>query len=62
MIRGLNNVEAVSNLMLSAHMDGTGPYDAIEVLSDLTCADVIDYMRRELRPDRSVLSIIEKEA
>ncbi len=62
MIRGLNNVEAVSNLMLSAHMDGTGPYDAIEVLSDLTCADVIDYMRREMRPDRSVLSIIEKEA
>lgn len=62
MIRGLNNVEAVANLMLNAHMDSVGPYDTIEVLSDLTCDDVIDYMRRELRPDRSVLSVITKEA
>ncbi|WP_297957748.1 EF-P 5-aminopentanol modification-associated protein YfmH [uncultured Ruminococcus sp.] len=62
LIRELNNVEAVASLMLCAHMDEVGPYDAIEALSDLTGADVIDYMRRELRPDRCVLSVIEKEA
>ena len=63
MIRGLNNVEAVANLMLSAYMDGNvSPYDTIEVLSELTSTDVINYMRRELRRDRSVLSIIEKES
>ncbi len=61
MIRELNNVEAVANLMLNSHMDGAGPYDAINVLSDLTREDVTDYMRREMRPDRCVLSVIEKE-
>lgn len=62
LIRELNNVEAVANLMLNSHMEGVGPYDAIEVLSELTSSDVTDFMRRELRRDRSVLSIIEKEA
>ena len=62
MIFELNNVESVANLMLNAHIDNVGPYDAIDVLSELTSSDVIDYMRRELRRDRCVLSIIEKEA
>ncbi len=62
MILELNNVESVANMMLNAHIDDVGPYDAIEVLSELTSEDVIDYMRRELRRDRCVLSIIEKEA
>jgi hypothetical protein len=62
MICELNNVEAVANLMLNAHIDGVGPYDAIEVLSEMTSSDVIDFMRREMRRDRCVLSIIEKEA
>ncbi|WP_028518338.1 EF-P 5-aminopentanol modification-associated protein YfmH [Ruminococcus flavefaciens] len=62
MILELNNVESVANMMLNAHIDDVGPYDAIEVLSALTSDDVIDYMRRELRRDRCVLSIIEKEA
>ena len=48
--------------MLNAHIDGVGPYDAIEVLSEMTSSDVIDFMRREMRRDRCVLSIIEKEA
>lgn len=62
MIRELNNVEAVANLMLSAHMDGNGPYDAIDLLSELTKDDVTDFMRSEMRSDRCVLSVIEKEA
>ena len=62
MIRELNNVEAVSNLMLSAHMENVGPYDSIEVLSELTSSDVTKFMQKELHGDRCVLSVIEKEA
>lgn len=62
MVCELNNVEAVANLMLNSHIDGVSPYDAIEVLSELTSNDVIEFMRREMRRDRCVLSIIEKEA
>ena len=61
LVRELNNVEAVANLMLNSHMEDVGPYDAIQVLSDMTSSDVIDFMRRELIPDRSVMSVIEKE-
>ena len=62
MIRELNNVEAVSNLMLSAHMENVGPYDSIEVLSELTGSDVTEFMQKEMHSDRCVLSVIEKEA
>ena len=62
MIRELNNVEAVSNLMLNAYMDNVGPYDAIDVLYELTSSDVTDFLRNEMHTDRCVLSVIEKEA
>ena len=62
MIRELNNVEAVSNLMLNAYMDNVGPYDAIDVLYGLTSSDVTDFLRNEMHTDRCVLSVIEKEA
>jgi predicted Zn-dependent peptidase len=61
LVTELNNVEAVANLMLSSYMDEISPYDTIEVLSELTADDVMDYMRRELLPERAVLSVIEKE-
>jgi len=62
MVRELNNVEAVASLMLNAYMEGVSPYDSISVMSELTCGDVIEFMRRELRRDRCVLSVIETEA
>ena len=61
LIRELNNVEAVANLMMNSYMEGVGPYDAIDVLSELTAEDVTEFLRSELRRDRCVLSIIEKE-
>ena len=61
LIRELNNVEAVANLMLNSYMEGVGPYDAIDMLSELTADDVAELMRSELRRDRCVLSVIEKE-
>ncbi|MBR1592734.1 MAG: insulinase family protein [Ruminococcus sp.] len=59
LIRELNNVEAVANLMMNSHMEGISPYDTIQVLSDLTSADVLDFIKNELRKDRLVMSVIE---
>ena len=59
MIRQLNNVEAVASMMLGAHMSGTSPYDMIDMISGMTSDTVLEYMRRELREDRLVLSVVE---
>lgn len=59
MIRDLNNVESVANLMINAHMEEVSPYDAINVLSDMKSSDVYDFIRSELSRDRLVLSVIE---
>ena len=61
LVRELNNVDAVANLMLNSHMEDTSPYDAIDTLSELTPRDVLEFVTKELREDRAVLSIIEKE-
>lgn len=59
MIRQLNNVEAVAGMMLGAHMSGVSPYDMIDMISEITSDTVLDYMRRELREDRLVMSVVE---
>ena len=59
MIRQLNNVEAVASTMLGANMSGIEPYDTIDVISGMTSDTVLEYMRRELREDRLVLSVVE---
>ena len=61
LVRELNNVEAVANLMMNAHMDETGPYDTISVLSELTLGDVTEFIRSEFRRDRLVMSVIKGE-
>lgn len=59
MIRELNNVEAVANLMINSHMEDVSPFDAINVLSEMKCSDVMEFIRSELRSDRLVMSVIE---
>ena len=61
LVRELNNVEAVANLMMNAHMDETGPYDSISVLSDLTAEDAVEFIRSEFRRDRLVMSVVKGE-
>lgn len=60
-IRELNNVEVVANLMINAHMEGAGPYDSIEVLSEMTSQDVLDFIRSEFDPDKLVMSVVKGE-
>lgn len=59
-IRELNNVDAVASLMLSNGMLGVKPYDSIDIISELTSGDVLDFIRNELSEDRLVLSIIDR--
>ena len=59
MIRQLNNVEAVASMMLGANMSGTNPYDMIDMISGMISDTVLEYMRRELREDRLVMSVVE---
>ncbi|MBR3420518.1 MAG: insulinase family protein [Ruminococcus sp.] len=61
LIRELNNVDAVANLMINSHIDGVAPYDAIDTISALTADDINNFIRNELRSDRVVLSVIEKD-
>lgn len=62
LIRELNNVEAVANLLINAHMDGVSPYDTINVLSELTSGDVYEFIQNELCQDKTVLSVIKGES
>ncbi len=59
LVRELNNVEAVANLMMNSHMEGISPYATLQVLSDLKSSDVLEFMKNELRKDRLVMSVIE---
>lgn len=60
-VRELNNVEVVANLMINAHMEGAGPYDSIEVLSEMTSQDVLDFIRSEFDPEKLVMSVVKGE-
>jgi peptidase M16-like protein len=59
LIRELNNVEAVANLLINSHMDGVSPYDTISVLSELSSGDVYEFIKNEFCSDKTVLSVIK---
>ena len=61
LVRELNNVEIVANVMLGAHMDGVSPYASIDTLSEITSSDVLDFIRSEFLSDRLVLSVVERK-
>lgn len=60
LVREMNDVENVANLMMSAYMDGVSPYDTIDLLTKLTPQDVHDFISSELSEDKLVLSVIER--
>ncbi|MBE6862030.1 MAG: insulinase family protein [Ruminococcus sp.] len=59
LIRELNNVEAVANLFINAHMDGVGPFDTIDALSKLTSEECLEFIKNELTDDKLVMSVVE---
>ena len=61
LIRELNNVDAVANLMINSHMDDVTPYEAIDVISAMTADDINYFIKNELKSDKVVLSVIERD-
>ncbi|MGN0591844.1 MAG: EF-P 5-aminopentanol modification-associated protein YfmH [Ruminococcus sp.] len=58
MVRETNYVSSVANLMMSAHLNRVKPFDTIEVLSRMTLEDVNAFLRTEVHPELSTLSIV----
>ena len=58
-IRELNNVEAVANLLINSSMEDVGPYDAIKVISEMTCDDVLSFIKNELCADKLAISVVK---
>lgn len=59
LVRELNNVEAVANLMINAAMSESGPFDMIDVLSATTSGECLEFIRDELLEERLVMSVVE---
>ncbi len=58
MIRGCNNVEASATKLLNAFMCGIRPFESGRVLAEITYEDALQFLREEIDPDRSVLSVV----
>lgn len=59
LVKELNNVEEVANIMINSHMDGVSPYAEIEILSQVTSSDVLDFIKTELLPEKLAISVIK---
>ena len=62
MIQEMNNVSAVANIMMNAHMSGVAPFDTIKVLSEMTLEDVNEFLRKEINTEHSTLSIVRNSS
>ncbi len=62
LVRELNNVEAVANLMINSHMCGTKPFDMIDILSQATSKQCLEFIKREITEDKLVMSVVEEAA
>ncbi len=62
MIMNTNDVSAVANIMMNAHMSGGVPFETIELLSKMTIDDVNRFIREEINPELSTLSIITNDS
>ncbi len=60
LVRQLCNVTAITSAMLNTHMAGFKPFDVVDIVSELTAEDASEFIRTELLPERTVLSVIEK--
>ncbi len=58
MIREMNNVRAVANLMMNTYMGGVSAFESINILRELTLEEVEEYFRNEIDTRNTALSII----
>ncbi len=60
LVRQLCNVTAMASAMINSHMAGYNPFDVVDTVSELTAEDALAFIKNELLPDKTVLSVIEK--
>ncbi|MBO5343272.1 MAG: insulinase family protein [Ruminococcus sp.] len=60
LVRQLCNVTAAASVMINTHMAGCKPFDVVDIVSELTAEDALSFIRNELLPEKTVLSVIEK--
>ncbi len=60
LVRQLCNVTSFASVMINSHMAGCKPFDIVDIVSELTAADALNFIKNELIPERIVLSVIEK--
>lgn len=58
LVRELNNVSAVTNAMITAHMAGGGIYDTLKALSEMTIDDCNRFVQEEINVAHMTLSMI----
>lgn len=57
-VRSFNNVESVSNSLITAHFQGVGLYDVIETVAAVTFEGVSDRLNDSLNAEHSAISVI----
>ena len=62
-LRGLNSFENIAVSLTEGYFDGYDPFRFPEIFDAITQRDVLDFLRENVRPERSALSeIVPKEA
>lgn len=58
MVPDMSFVSSAANLMMNAHLNDAKPFDLIEIISRMTLEDVNRFLRNEVDPELSTLSIV----
>lgn len=59
LVQQLCSVTSFANVMINTHMAGCNPFDVVDIVSELTAEDALNFIKSELLPERTVLSVIE---
>ena len=58
LIRGGGSPEACASVMMNAYMAGIRPFESVNVLASITYEEAWKFLREEIDPDNSVLSVV----
>ncbi|MDR0947729.1 MAG: insulinase family protein [Ruminococcus sp.] len=58
LIRDLNKAESYASNMIVSAFDGVSPYDAIEIIAQITPADIEARLKRQFDTEKSAISIV----
>lgn len=59
LVRSFNNVETVANTLVNCYFAEVGIYDSLQIIEDMTRADLTELLKTVLQEDKAAISIIE---